>query len=262
MKTNILILFLSIFSVHGMAQESRMINGTYSGVSNIFNTQAKTTINVKNNKDVSYKQEWNTQTCGGSLSLMNTVGNTFIFNDLSKTVLNNVYCMPVQGIEVVFDSGNDVKFSATFVNPINNQKVRQTISLKKVLPAPIKLGSPQLKIANLMVELDKYMKPTALDVSWSGKREWWIAQCNQNTTPNQLASSLTDYESNIKWEAVETAWKTRRPTWLKECETATTIAQVANLLTELEKHIKWESVEANWQARRESWITDCKNAKN
>ena len=56
------------------------------------------------------------------------------------------------------------------------------------------------------------------------------------------------------WQAVQESWRGRRDSWLAEAQRARSAADVAVLLKELEEVTLWSAVSASWRGTRPGWV--------
>ena len=67
---------------------------------------------------------------------------------------------------------------------------------------------------------------------------------------------MMQLEAAITWEAVEPSWRGRRDGWVAEAQSARALAEVARLLLELEEVTLWSAVDGSWRTARPSWVAE------
>lgn len=113
---------------------------------------------------------------------------------------------------------------------------------------------PVRTVAQALLDFEGAMKWEAVQDSWRGQRDAWIAGLRAAGSANQVAGAVAALETAMKWEAVQDSWRGRRPGWVQEVASARSAPQVARLLLDLEQATRWEAMYDTWRGTRPGWV--------
>ncbi len=113
---------------------------------------------------------------------------------------------------------------------------------------------PVRTVAQALLDFEGAMKWEAVQDSWRGQRDAWMAGLRSASSAGQVASALAALETAMKWEAVQDSWRGRRPGWVQEVAAARSAQQVARLLLDLEQATLWEAMYDTWRGTRPGWV--------